>query len=188
MSDRVPPGWSFNPSAWPRRLPVLALALTGLAIATYLTSYQLNIVAHVWEPFFGEGSRVILKESSIAHLLPIPDALLGAILYLLDAVADLIGGSDRWRTAPWAVLLLGLVSGALGVGGVVLAVCQPVLFGAFCTLCLASAVCSILMAAAVAPEVLATVQHLKRERGQGRSVWHGLWGKRFEERPGVCNR
>src|SRR3954454_11231365 len=145
MMDDRPPGWSYNPLAWSERLPVLALALAGCAIATYLALYQLDVVAHVWEPFFGSGSRRILKESSIAHLLPIPDALLGAVVYVLDAAADVLGGRTRWRPLPWAVLLLGLISAALGAGGGGLAICQPVLFGAYCTLCLASAACSILM-------------------------------------------
>ena len=64
----IPPGWSYNPSAWSERLPVLALALTGFGIATYLGLYQLGAVPGVWEPFFGDGSYRILKESSIAHL------------------------------------------------------------------------------------------------------------------------
>jgi uncharacterized membrane protein len=177
MTGDVPPGSRHNPSAWPRRLPVLVLALAGCAIATYLALYQLQVVGHVWEPFFGDGSRVILRESSIARLLPVPDALLGAAVYLLGAAADLIGGGDRWRTMPWAVLLLGVVSGSLGAGGVVLAVCQPALFGTFCTLCLASAACSVLLAGAVSWEVLATWQHLRRESARGVSWWSALWGQ-----------
>src|SRR5207248_54314 len=95
MMNDIPPGWSYNPSAWPHRLPVLVLALAGCAVATFLALYQLNVIAHVWEPFFGSGSRVILRESSIARLLPVPDALIGAVLYLLDALTDVIGGRAR---------------------------------------------------------------------------------------------
>jgi hypothetical protein len=43
------------------------------------------VFTRVWEPFFGEGSRVILT-SSVSRLLPVPDAALGAFGYLLDAV------------------------------------------------------------------------------------------------------
>jgi uncharacterized membrane protein len=68
----------------------------------YLALYQWEVLARVWEPFFGEGSRVILT-SSVSHLLPVPDAALGAFGYLLDAVAGLIGGRQRWRTRPWIV-------------------------------------------------------------------------------------
>jgi hypothetical protein len=67
-----------NPSAWSKRLPVIGLALLGCGIATYLGLYQVDVIRHVWEPFFGNGSEVILKQSTVAHLLPVPDALLGA--------------------------------------------------------------------------------------------------------------
>ena len=76
MTDEgTPPGWGHNPSRWSHRLPVLLLALAGCGIATYLALYQVHVVAHVWEPFFGDGSRVILRESSIARLLPVLEAL-----------------------------------------------------------------------------------------------------------------
>ncbi len=68
-----------DPSAWSKRLPAIALALVGCGIATYLALYQLGILAHSWEPFFGAGSRIILKESPLSHWLPVPDAALGAL-------------------------------------------------------------------------------------------------------------
>jgi hypothetical protein len=173
----IPPGWTWNPSAWSGRLPVLALALAGCGIATYLTLYQVGVFATVWEPFFGNGSTRILKGSALAHLLPLPDAALGALAYLADALADGIGGTDRWRTMPWVVVLLGLVSAALGVTGVLLAIFQPVLFGAYCTLCLASAACSVLMVGAAMNEVLACLQHLRRERARGLPWWQALRGR-----------
>jgi hypothetical protein len=91
----VPPGWKKNPSRWFRRLSVIGQALTGCGIATYLALYQLDIVPSVWEPFFGDGSHVILKQSSIAHLLPIPDALLGAGAYLTEAILEAVGSRQR---------------------------------------------------------------------------------------------
>ena len=177
MADpNIPPGWGYNPSQWSERWPVLALAVCGCGIATYLGLYQVGAVAAVWEPFFGEGSRFILKESAIARELPVPDALLGALVYLVDASADVLGGRDRWRTLPWAVLLLGVVSSGLGIAGILLAILQPVVFGHYCTLCLASAACSILMVGAVLDEVLAALQHLKRERARGGSWLRALRG------------
>jgi uncharacterized membrane protein len=173
-----PPGWSFNPSQWPRRLPVFVLALIGLGIATYLTLFQVGVFSEVWEPFFGNGSRLLLKQSSIAHLLPIPDAALGAAAYLLDAILDFAGGRSRWRTAPWLVPLFGALALLLGITGILLVILQPTLFGAFCTLCLASAVCSVLTAAAAAPEAIAAIQHLKREMVAGRSLGEALLGGR----------
>src|SRR3546814_6202012 len=48
----TPPGWSYNPSAWTQRLPIIFLALIGLLVARYLTAYQLGQISGVWEPFF----------------------------------------------------------------------------------------------------------------------------------------
>ena len=175
-TDR-PPGWRYNPSAWRHRLPILVLAVIGFAIATYLTLYQLGVLAEVWEPFFGNGSNRILRQSAVAHLLPVPDAALGAFVYLLDAIADVAGGRVRWRTAPGFVLVFGLIALSLGVVGVLLAILQPTLFGAFCTLCLASAACSVLTAVLAAPEVLAAVQGIRRQKTSGKSLWQALRGR-----------
>jgi uncharacterized membrane protein len=183
MVDRdVPPGWTYNPSEWSRRLPVLLLALAGCGIATYLALYQVGVIASVWEPFFGKGSSLILRQSSIAHLLPVPDAALGAVAYLLEAIADRVGGRSRWRTMPWVVLLLGLLAGGMGLVAVLLVIFQPVLFGAFCTLCLASAACSVLILGMVADEVLASWRHLTREHARGRSWWQALRREAAEAR------
>src|SRR5579872_2393861 len=184
MTDSdVPPGWGHNPSRWSHRLPVLLLALAGCGIATYLTLYQVGVLHSVWEPFFGNGSTVILKQSAIAHLLPIPDAALGAFVYLLEALAELIGGESRWRTKPWAVVLLGLIAAGLGVAAIILVVCQRALFGHFCTLCLASAACSLLGCAFAAPEVWATLQHLRREHEHGVPWRQALRGAGAATRP-----
>ena len=76
------PGWSYSPSDSSERLPILARALLGFTIALYLSLCQLGLFADVWEPFFRDGTRIILH-SSIARLLPVPDASLGAAAYLL---------------------------------------------------------------------------------------------------------
>ena len=177
MMDRsTPPGWQSNPSRWAERLPLVGLALVGLAIATYLAAFQLGVVRDVFEPFFGDGSRRILT-SGVSRALPLPDAALGAGGYLVDAVSGVVGGRDRWRTMPWIVILFGLAVGPLGAVSVGLVILQPVLFGSFCTLCLASAVVSVLMIGPALDEVLASLQHLRREAESGRSVWAAFWGR-----------
>lgn len=176
MADDRPPGWTFNPSSWSGRLPVLGLALAGCAIAGYLALYQVGQLSRVREPCFGEGSRRILRESSIAHLLPVPDAALGALIYLFEAIADGVGGRARWRTLPGVVLVLALIAVGLAVGGLLLTICQWVLFEAYCTLCLASAACSVLAVGFVLAELLAALQYLKPQHEQGKPLWPLLWG------------
>ena len=175
QSEAVPAGWDYNPASWPQRLPIVGLALVGFGIATYLALYQWGLLATVWEPFFGDGSRVILN-SRISHLLPIPDAALGAFGYLVDALAGLIGGVKRWRTMPWMVVVFGLAVGPFGIVSIMLVVFQPVLFGAWCTLCLASAVVSVMMIGPAMDELLASLQYLKRVKRSGRSIWRAFWG------------
>ena len=85
----IPPGWSYNPASWTQRAPIIILAFIGFGIATYLSLYQLEIIDSVWEPFFGDGSVKILN-SFISHILPVPDAALGAFSYVLDAIYRLI--------------------------------------------------------------------------------------------------
>ena len=172
----MPVGWSYNPSGWAQRLPIVGLAMIGFGIASYLALYQLRIFSNVWEPFFGEGSRIILN-SSVSRILPIPDAALGAFGYLLDAITGIIGGRARWRRIPWIVIVFGVAVGPLGIVSVLLVILQPVLFDAWCTLCLASALISVLMIGPAADEVLASLQYLKRERLKGRSLWRAFWGR-----------
>ena len=174
LSDN-PPRWRYNPSAFDQRIPIAALAMVGFAIASYLSLYQWRIIETVWEPFFGNGSKVILN-SSVSHILPIPDAALGALSYLADAVTGIIGGRDRWRTMPWMVILFGIAVGPLGAISVMLVIFQPVLFDSFCTLCLVSAVISVAMIGPAMDEVLASLQHVKRVKGRGHSTWRAFWG------------
>lgn len=176
MADsHAPPGWSYNPSTWGQRLPIVGAAVVGLAIAVYLTLFQLKVVGTVWEPFFGDGSRRVLT-SKVSTLLPVPDALLGALGYLADAATGAIGGTARWKTMPWIVIIFGLAVGPLGVVSIALVVSQPLIVGAWCTLCLASAVVSVVMIGPAMDEMLASLQHVKRERARGRSTWRVFWG------------
>jgi hypothetical protein len=88
-----------SPSAWSRRAPVVALALTGCAVALYLALFQLGVTGSVWDPLFGRGPKVLLTPSLSPALL-VPDAMLGLLAYRLDAVLGALGGEQRWRTAP----------------------------------------------------------------------------------------
>ena len=169
-----PPGWSYNPSAWSERIWLIGVALLGLGIATYLALYQLGLIDEVWEPWFGMGSQEVLH-SPLSRVLPIPDAALGAMAYAVDAIAGAIGGTQRWRTMPWMVVLFGLAVGPLGLVSVFLVIAQPVLLDAWCTLCLASAVISVVMIGPAMDEVLASLQFLKGVSVRRQSVWQAFW-------------
>lgn len=180
----TPPGWDSNPSAWSERLPLVALALVGFAISVYLSLFQFGVTGSVWEPFFGSGSREILT-SGVSHVLPVPDATLGAFSYLLDAVTGAIGGRERWRTRPWIVVIFGLAVGPLGAVSILLVILQPVLYGAWCTLCLTSAFISLVMIAPALDEMLASLQYLRVEYEHDNSLWRAFWkGTRHENTTG----
>ncbi len=142
------------------------------------------MLSTVWEPFFGQGSRVILT-SSVSRLLPIPDAALGALGYVLDAVTGAVGGRGRWRSMPWIVIVFGLAVGPLGAASILLVILQPVLFDAWCTLCLASAAISVAMIGPAMDELLASLQHVKRAGDHGRSRWRAFWGLDASEDSGT---
>lgn len=169
-----PPGWTYNPSSWSERWWLIAVAVLGFIISLYLALYQLGLFTTVWEPFFGSGSEVVLH-SALSRMLPVPDAALGAFAYALDAVAGAVGGTARWRTMPWMVIVFGLAVGPLGLVSVLLVMAQPLLLDAWCTLCLVSAVLSIVMIGPAMDEVLASLQFLKRVNNGNLPVWKAFW-------------
>ncbi len=156
-------GTASDPSAWSARLPIAALTLAGLCIASYLAAFQLGVFSAVWEPFFGDGSRQVLH-SFISRMLPVPDAALGAAGYLAELVAGLIGGSDRCRTMPWLVALYGALVALVSVTAIGLACVQLFIIHHACTLCLTSAAISIVIAWLARHEVFASLALLKERR------------------------
>jgi len=177
----APPGWSHNPASWPQRLPIIAAAVVGFVIAMYLSLYQWNVFDTVYEPFFGDDSREILRESAVSKhsraTFGVPDGFLGALGYLADAVAGAIGGVRRWKTMPWLVVLFGIFVGPLGAISVLLVILQP-FSGGWCTLCLLTALISVVMIGPAMDEVLASLQHVRAEQRAGRSWWRTFWGLR----------
>jgi hypothetical protein len=69
---------------------------------------------------------------------------------------------------------------------ILLVIFQPVLFDAWCTLCLVSALISLLMIGPAMDEFLASLQYLKRQHVQERSLWRALWG--LIDRPEALDR
>jgi len=170
----APPGWSYNPSGWAQRLGIVFLAMIGFFLSRYLAAFQLGHIVYPWDPFFGESTRRVLT-SDISKAFPVSDAGLGALSYLLDALAGLIGGRTRWRTMPWMVVLFGFFIIPPGVTSIVLVILQPVSIGAWCTLCLVASVVMLLMVSPALDEVIATGQFLLRTRRAGGSIWRALW-------------
>lgn len=163
-NDSIPMGWSFNPSAWSKRIPLLILATLGLLIALYLGLYQLNIFRNVCEPFFGNGTDAIVK-SSFSRSLPVPDGLIGAFGYLCDIILISIGDSIRWKTNPVAVTVYAIFVGLMGLVSILLIIIQPVILQSWCTLCLASAAISLSLVIPAFHEWQAARHHIKSRKG-----------------------
>lgn len=165
-----PPGWDYNPSSWPQRIPIITLALLGFFIARYMAAFQLEHINSVWDPLFGNQTETVLK-SDISKAFPISDAGLGAFSYLLDAISGIIGDKRRWRTMPWMVILFGIMIIPPGVTSIALVILQPVGVNAWCFLCLLTAFIMLLMVAPALDEVVATVQFLRKSHKEGKPFW-----------------
>ncbi|MFW6257164.1 MAG: SPW repeat domain-containing protein [Prolixibacteraceae bacterium] len=170
----VPVGWSYNPSSWAERIPVVILGWLGYFTARYLAGYQLEYSQDIWDPFFGDGTKQILT-SHVSESFPVSDAGLGAVAYILDVVTGLTGRTARWRTMPWIVLIFGFLVIPLGIVSLTLVILQPVVVGAWCTACLFSALVTVGMIPFTFDEVLASVQFMWKKKQQGHSLWHTFW-------------
>lgn len=164
-----------SPSEHRERLPALLLAVVGLGTAIYLTLYQAGFLASVWDPFFGAGSERVLK-SAFSRSLPVPDASLGAVGYLADLVLGASGGSHRWRSAPWLVLLFAVVAAGMAAGGATLLTVQALVVRSWCSLCITSAVISIAILLLSLREIAASWRYVQQERRRGVPVRQALGG------------
>jgi len=135
----LPRGWTYNPSTWQQRAPIIALTFVGFFCARYLAAFQLGYIDRVWDPFFVDGTKRVLT-SDVSKAWPISDAGLGALSYMLEALSGFMGGVQRWRTMPWMVAMFGFLVVPLGVTSIVLVILQPLMVGAWCTICLVTAV------------------------------------------------
>ncbi len=170
----VPPGWTYCPSTWHQRVPMIVLAFIGWMISRYLAAYQLGYTSHVWDPFFGEQSMNVLT-SEVSRMWPVSDAGVGAFAYTIEMLMAWMGDRRRWRTMPWMVSFFFLLVVPLGVTHVVLVIMQPVMVGAWCFLCLAAAVAMLLMIPFTIDEVIATGQFLADRVRHGHSFWRTFW-------------
>ncbi len=165
----IPPGWSYSPSSWMQRIPIIFLAFIGLYVSRYLAAYQLGHIGNAWDPYFGAGTETIIT-SDISKAWPVPDAGLGAVTYVLEILTGMIGGRDRWRTMPWLVVLFGVMIVPLGAVSIFFIIIQPILIGTWCTLCLFAAAAMLIQIPYSVDELIATGQFLAERRRKGKSV------------------
>jgi hypothetical protein len=170
----VPPGWSYNPSDWYQRGPIIAMAFVGFFLSRYLAAYQLGHISWPWDPIFGDGTQRVL-DSEVSKAWPISDAGLGAVSYMLEALSGFMGGRNRWRTMPWMVVMFGFLVVPLGIVSIVLVMLQPIAVGAWCSLCLVTAAAMLVMIAPAIDEVVAMGQFLIGARREGMPLWRTFW-------------
>jgi len=148
-----------------------------------LASPKIRIIDTVWDPVFGEQSRRVL-DSQVSERMrgwfAIPDAALGAIAYLGDAIFGLAGSRRRWQYRPWMVVLFGIDVIPLGIVSVVLVVLQGMAVGAWCFLCIVTAVISLVLVVMAYDEVWSSLLYLWRVWRSTRSpavLWRCFWGR-----------
>jgi nucleoside-diphosphate-sugar epimerase len=192
---QIPVGWSYNPSTWTQRLPIILLALVGLYVSRYLAAYQLGHVDHVFDPFFEgstddpqNGTEEIIT-SRVSEAWPVSDAAVGGYTYALEILTGIVGSRARWRTMPWLVVLFGLMIAPLGVVSIFFIVIQPILIGTWSTLALLAAAAVLVQIPYSLDELLASVQFVRRRaRAGGRWLTVAFRGDTDETRPRAVAR
>lgn len=182
LSVAVAP-WRYNPSSWSQRIPLCILAGIAFLMATHMTLYQWRLIDNVYDPVFGDQSKNVL-DSDVAKRMHswfgIPDAGLGALAYLGDAIFGLAGSTRRWQYRPWMVILFGIDVIPLGIVSVILVVLQGTVVGQWCFLCLCTAVISLILVYMAYDEVYSSLLYLWRvwkRSGDISIVWKALWGQ-----------
>lgn len=173
----LPGGWSYNPSAWSQRIPIIALGFIGMCIASYLTSFQFGWVDRIWDPVFGSESTAKVLESPVSKLFPVSDALLGAIGYLGDWVFGAVGGTKRYKTMPWVVMIFGIFIVPFGGTSIALALIMPSIVGTWCFLCLVNTIIAIILIPMSWDEVWLSIRAMRSMVRNGATWWEAFAGK-----------
>ena len=170
-----PPGWSYNPSTWSQRIPIIALAFIGLYVSRYLAGYQLGHITDVWDPFFAgspadpqNGTEEIIT-SHVSEAFPVSDAALGGYVYALEIVTGAIGTTARWRTMPWLVILFGILIAPLGIVSILFIIIQPIVLDTWSIIALIGAAAMLIQIPYSLDELLASVQFIRRRAKEGRN-------------------
>lgn len=177
--------WDYNPSAWSQRVPISILATVAFFIAGYMALFQWKLIDTVWDPVFGGQTAKVLTSDVAKQMdiwLRIPDAALGALAYLGDAVLGMAGGTRRWQHRPWMVILFGIDVIPLGIVSAVLVVLQGTVVGQWCFLCLITAGISLILVYMAYDEVHSSLLFLYRvwKRTHDRKLlWKAFCGTPF---------
>jgi hypothetical protein len=144
--------------------------------------YQWRLIGSVWDPVFG-GQTLAVLDSDVSERMRywfgIPDAALGALAYLGDAIYGLAGSSRRWQYRPWMTILFGLDVIPLGAVSAVLVFLQGTVVGAWCLLCLVTACISLTLVWLAYDEVWSCLLYLRRVWRHTRDpleFWRVFWG------------
>ncbi len=179
--------WDYNPSSWRQRVPICLLAGVAFLIASYMALYQWRLIGDVWDPIFGDQTKMVL-DSKVSEQMRrwflIPDAAFGAIAYLGDVIFGLAGSTRRWQYRPWLVVLFGFDVIPLGIVSAVLVVLQGTVVGAWCFLCLVTAAISLILIYLAYDEVWSSLLYLGRvwrEKRNPRLLWATFWGRPSRE-------
>ena len=175
--------FGYNPSAWSQRIPICLLAAVAALMAGHMALYQWELIGSAWDPVFpGQTEKVLTSDIAkrMDRVIGIPDAALGALAYLGDAIFGLAGSTRRWQFRPWMVVLFGIDVIPLGVVSAVLVFCQAFILGQYCTLCLATAVISLILVYMAYDEVWVCCVYLWKVWKETKSVsvlWKTFWGQ-----------
>ncbi len=177
------PPWDYNPSAWSQRIPLCIFAMVAFFISTHMALYQWRLIENVWDPVFGPEATAAVLDSDVSHRMQrwfgTPDAALGAIAYLGDAVFGLAGSTQRWRYRPWLVVLFGIDVIPLGGVSAILVLVQTFVLGQWCFLCLVTAAISLVLVYWAYDEVWSSLLFMRRVWARSRSAkatWTVFWG------------
>ena len=157
------------------------IALVATFIALYLGLYQWRVIATVWDPIFGDGTRNVL-DSDLSHQftswIRVPDAILGVFAYLSDAIFALAGSERRWQDRPWLVIVFGIDVIPLGIVSIILVILQGIVVKYWCFLCLVTAAISLTLILLAYDEVVSSCIYLYevKKRSNWTTLWWTFWG------------
>ena len=100
----VPPGWTYSPSTYVQRMPIIILGAVGFFLSRILTAYQLGHIDGVWEPFFASPSALNGTEyiitSDVSKAWPVADGGIGAMSYMFEILMGVMGGTSLSSIMP----------------------------------------------------------------------------------------